>query len=144
VFRRVAVQELAVETAKIGEEIFKTTLPLPQDYDSHLEARISATQIRLTTWWDALPDICVIGVLLVRYHSVRMNLPRGPLRPTPVDAQNKIWQALTISAAYEVLTYGNLEHISLVDSFLIPIRTSIAVLCWCSIQGILKEDRDAP
>lgn len=91
-----------METAKIGEEILRTTLPLPQDYDFHLEAPISAAHIRLTTWWDALPDICVIGVLLVGYRFVRMNLLRDPLRPTP--ARNTIWQAATISAACEVLT----------------------------------------
>jgi hypothetical protein len=98
----IAVQELAVETGKIGEEIFRTTLPLPHDYDFHLEARILAAHIRLTTWWDALPDRCKTGVLLVRYHFVHMNLLRGSLRPTP--ARNKKTQAATISAACEILT----------------------------------------
>lgn len=77
--------------------------------------------------------------LAIRYHLVGMNLLPGPLRPMPANAQNRIGQAATISAACDVLTDGNLEHISPVDSFLIPIRTSIAVLCWCSIQGILRR-----
>ncbi|KAG7530430.1 hypothetical protein FFLO_05029 [Filobasidium floriforme] len=44
-----AFHESAMETAKIREEIFRTTLPLPQDYEAHLEAWTSAAHIRLTT-----------------------------------------------------------------------------------------------